>query len=331
MTIYTERLDPPNSHTHAVLPNCDNPVSLQASGHGSIVAGYPNGISFIDQMGALDGYLTIIGGYGLILSFCFCYMDFAQTTFDYVTVIFLLLGIGCFFIVRSDSVGYHYQPVLFDRAAQKIHVFVDEGITIRKFWQLVPPSHIDTWDWACARAEIVEFVVLGGGGIPRPNYGLVCAITDQPGSSKVVARFGVGISAIYASDSMVQRWEHIRRFMNKDGPHLVPGDSLFLDESTINLWAALTFGQPLLGTGSRGYWTGEEFYGMWFLTIPAGLMFLILLPFSAAAGLMRWLSHAAKRAPAWPKDILASIGPELTIPELEEKLAEQLKRKKKLL
>jgi hypothetical protein len=83
---------------------------------------------------------------------------------------------------------------------------------------------------------------------------------------------------------------------------------LFKDESTHKLWDALTFGQPLLGPGSGEYWSGKALNGWWFLTIPAGFIFMILLPFTAAAGLLRWISHAVKREPKWPAEIMASVG-----------------------
>ena len=107
---------------------------------------------------------------------------------------------------------------------------------------------------------------------------------------------------------MFERWEHIRRFMDEDGPHLAPCDSMFFDESTKKFWSILTWRQPLLGPGSKIYWTGEVLNGAWFLTIPAGLFFLLLLPFTVIASVMRWLSHVAKREPAWTKSILASVG-----------------------
>ena len=63
----------------------------------------------------------------------------------------------------------------------------------------------------------------------------------------MLARFGVGLTSSWNADFMVQRWEHIRRYMRGEGPPLANGDTLFKDTSLTSLWAALTFGQPLLG------------------------------------------------------------------------------------
>jgi hypothetical protein len=309
MNSATERLEPPNEHSHIVLPTGEQSTSRRASSHDSVVAAYPHGISLIDQMGAMEGYLTIIGGFGLAAALSFLYISVWILDDPWGAFFLAILACICTAMLRSDSVGYHYQPALFDRANGKIHVFVDEGITWWKLWELTPRSRIDTWDWSCARAEVAEFIVVAGSGVPRREYALVCAVTDQPGSRKVAARFGIGLTSSHdGGQAMVERWEHIRRFMNEDGPHLAPGDSLFLDESTHKLWAALTWGQPLLGPGSKIWWTGEAINGCWFFTIPAGIFFLIFLPFSIVAGLLRLLSHAAKREPKWTKDILAGVG-----------------------
>lgn len=316
MKAYADRLEPPNEQKHVVLPGLGHPVSQVASSHNSVVKAYRNGISFIDQVGAMDGYRTIVGGYGFLFSATYLYSTIVYGGYAWFGFVMAVIAMVCLLIVRSDLIGYRYQPVIFNRATQKVHVFVDEGISEAKLWHLASPSRIDTWDWACARAEIVEFVTIGGAGVPRQNYALVCAITDVPGGRIAVSRFGVGIVSVHESSYMVQRWEHIRRFMTEDGPHLAGGDELYLDESTESPWAAMTWGQPLLGPGSRIYWTGELHNGMWFFTIPVGAFFLIFLPFTIAAGLMRWLSHRAKRDPVWPGAILDSLGPEINAREL---------------
>ena len=229
--------------------------------------------------------------------------------FDFLTILSLLTVALCALVVRADTVAFRYEPVLFDRAAGKVHVFVAEPLPWWKLWQLKPPSHVQSFDWLCIRGEVTEFAVLGGGGVPRQHYGLVCAVVEKPGSKKVVARFGVGMSSVWSADSMFQRWEHIRRYMRNKGPALAPGDSLYKDESTFKLWPALTFLQPLLGPGSGIYWTGEAVGGLWFFTIPFGLLTLIFLPFTVVAGLLRLISHYLKYEPRWPKEILESVGP----------------------
>jgi hypothetical protein len=277
---------------------------------------YRDGISFIDQLGAMEGILTLIGLWGgaLPLWMVIDYVPRQGIPWSMVALVFV-----CALMIRADNSKYHYYPVLFDRAAGKIHLFVEVKIPWWKIWQWIPPRRIETWDWAQARAEVVEFAVVTGSSA-RTEYGLVCAITERPGSANVIARFGVGLTSAYdGGEAMVQRWEHIRRFMCEKGPHLAPGDRLYEDDSTGTLWGALTWGQPLLGPGSMDFWTGRVVNGWWFFTIPGGALMLTFLPFTVTSGLLRWCLHHLRRAPKWPADIIASVGGELLKPAARAK------------
>lgn len=217
----------------------------------------------------------------------------------------------CLVLGRADSIGWRYQPVLFDKAAQKVHVFTDLGSPWWEIWRLLGGTRhrIDSFDWACARGEVAEVVVMGGANLPRKEYALTLAITETPGSARVVARFGVGFTTGYdGGQTQVARWEHIRRYMRGEGPALTAGDELYLDDSQEHWTGAFTSGQPLLGPGSKMWWTGEGLHGAWFLTVPVGLAFLCILPLTLPYSLIRWLVRRFKGVPQWPADILASVG-----------------------
>jgi hypothetical protein len=308
-------LIPPNERPAALLPPLDRAASDAPNSGGSVRAVYASGIEFIDQMatigGMFAGAMWGMGG-GLAL-----FIVWAATEFSgswawighliglFWVLVFLALG-------RADSVGWRYQPVLFDKAAQKVHVFTDLGSPWWEVWRLVGGTRyrIDSFDWDCARGEVAEVVVMGGANLPRKEYALTLAVTDAPGSRDVVARFGVGFTAGYDDgQTQVGRWEHIRRYMRGEGPALTPGDALYPDDSKEHWIGAFTSGQPLLGPGSKVWWTGEGLHGAWFLTIPFGLAFLVILPLTLPYSLIRWTVRRFKGTPRWPADILASVGP----------------------
>ena len=316
MNPYPQRLEPANEQQHTVLPENSQSVSTEAGTYHSLLKTYQNGISFIDPIGsiqgAMTGHLTYICGFGVIGSVFMCVAT-ASSGIDFMTVLLAMVALICLMVVRSDMVAHRYQPILFDREAQQIHVFVDEGVRLSEPFRLTPRSSIRTWDWENARAEIIEFVALGDGNVPQTRYALHCAITDRPGGKIVVERFGVGIPSDFEPGPMLRQWEHIRRFMVEGGPHSQPADNMFDDGGVPGLWAGITLWQPLLGPGSRVYWTGELHRGMWYLTVPGGMLFLMFLPFTMAAGLMRWAAMHARREPVWPEKIVASIGREFSI------------------
>jgi hypothetical protein len=306
-------LAPPNERPAALLPPLDRSASDTPNSGGSIRAVYANGIELIDQLATIDGMFAgamWTGSFGFIAILVYLAHDTPGAWFFFSPLVLLaLFGV---FLGRADSVGWRYQPVLFDKDAQKVHVFTDLGSPWWEVWRLVGGTRcrVDSFDWACARGEVAEVVVMGGANLPRKEYALTLAITDAPGSRDVIARFGVGFTAGYDDgQTQVARWEHIRRYMRGEGPALTPGDALYIDDSKEHWIGAFTSGQPLLGPGSKIWWTGEGLHGAWFLTIPFGLAFLVILPLTLPYSLIRWTVRRFKGTPRWPTDILASVGP----------------------
>ena len=311
-------LMPPNERPATLLPSLEQAANDTPNSGGSVRAVYANGIEFIDQMATIDGIFagamwTAAIGFG----WTFLWMIDGRPG---IILFALPMLIGALLFValgRADSIGWRYQPVLFDKAAQKVHVFTDMGSPWWEVWRLVGGTRcrIDSFDWACARGEIAEIVVMGGANLPRKEYALTLAITDAPGSRDVIARFGVGFTAGYdAGQTQVARWEHIRRYMSGEGPALTLGDELYPDDSKEHWIGTFTSGQPLLGPGSKVWWTGEGLHGAWFLTIPFGLAFLLILPLTLPYSLIRWTVRRFKGTPRWPEHILASVG-ELVDPQ----------------
>ncbi len=309
-----QRLDPPNPSPHTVLPPAWQSVSNRPNAIGSINAVFANGISLIDEAGAMEGFLSIVAGFGATI----CLSVFAIDGLRWSSIPLLPVGLVCVLALRHDIITYRHQPILFDRAKGKVHVFLAKPAPWWQVWRWRPGYRIETYDWACIRAEVTELVTLGGGGVPRKDYGLTLAAVESPGSRTVLARFGVGLSYPWAPEAILGLWEHLRRFMRNEGPHVADGDTLYADGNIESLWASLWFGQPLIGPGSRRYWTGEDFDGRWYLTIPYGLLMTLMLPFTMAAGLIRWATHKARPEPRWPDEILASVGDplDLTAPRL---------------
>ena len=306
---YAKRLEPPNPNPHLLLPPPHQRANSIAHTHGTVTKVFTHGIQFIDAMADVAGIMAMVAGTGAIAFFSF----FLATLLDNGPRIdWASLGGALFLLcfVRLDFVGFRYNPVLFNRATQKVHVFNDEGTDLAAFWRWFGNTNwsIHTYDWACVRAEVAEITVLASANMPRQETLLFLAVTDTPGSATVVARVGVGFADRYVgTEAAEQRWEHIRRYMQEGGPPLAPGDHLWEDRSRMTLWGALTYGQPLIGPGSWGWWTGRNLHGMWPLTITFGLLALILLPISVLAGLLRGLAHWTKPEPRWPADIMADV------------------------
>lgn len=211
--------------------------------------------------------------------------------------------------IQVDWIGFRHHPVLMNRATGKVHAF-ESGLL--PWWQWGwnlwgrPPHKVQTYDWDCIRGEIVQVSIFTG-QIVRREQGLVFAVTESPGSHKVVERFGVGTMDGYGLiDGLLSRWEFIRAFMRNEGPLWRPGDGLYEEEAE-GFWESLLFLQP-------AYWlvTDPSSRREWW-NWPLAVLMVIGLPLTAYIGLMRYLSGRFKREPVWPKEVLESLGgPPLT-------------------
>lgn len=309
---FPDDLNPPNGQAVGLLPVASVQSSHHANTGGGVVRVYPDGLAFVDQLGAMRGYLSAGGLMALPLAIAMLIMGISNGWWLPLIMVVILLWLALLFI-QVDWVGFRYEPVLLNRALGKVHVFKAMGLPWWQWgWKLWGRTRyeIDTYDWSCVRAEVVEFTIFTG-QISRRESGLVFAITDIPGGRDVVQRFGVGPSFGYGDlESPVQRWEHIRRFMRHEGPAWTLMDSLYEDWG-VAFWPSFWVLQPLFDDRAVA-WRRKGI-----LAWMAGVGMLFFLPFTAYMGLVRYLSYRLKREPAWSRDILASLGgPALTHEQL---------------
>lgn len=313
-----DKLTPPNDRPHIVLPDSNVSVHRRPMTHASVIKVYPTALSFVDHISAMRGYLGVGGIGGAIFALLGLADNLggdAMAAFLVVDVLLLLIAAIC---LQGEFVGFRYQPVLVDQRLGQVHVFASHMLPWWQwFWKLWGRSgwEVQSYDWRCIRAEVIQFTIFSG-QIPRRESALIFAVTDSPGSSNVIQRFAVGPTSAYGDiESMLQRWEHIRRFMRKEGPAWVPGDTPFEDFG-VTFWDGATFLQPLLNPMFAELRRSGRHAWIW----PLGVVALIGLPLTAPIGLVRWLSYRLNAEPVWPKDIQASLGRPLRDDELAQPL-----------
>lgn len=298
-----QTLDPPHSLGVAVLPTSARSLPVAGSVSGTVRRVYPKALEFVDHAAAMGGYASSLGGLFLFLSIFLLYLGFWFELVPLILFSIFKIWISLIFI-QVDWIGFRYHPVLVNRATQKVHVFASGLLPWWQWgWNLLgrPPSEVHTYDWDRIRGEIVQVSTFTG-QIVRREQGLVFAVTESPGSPKVVERFGVGTMDGYGLiDGLLSRWEFIRAFMRNEGPLWRLGDGLYAEE-TEGFWESLLFLQPM-------HWliTDPSTRGQWWMW-PLAVMMLIGLPLTAYIGLMRYLSGRFKREPVWPKEVLESLG-----------------------
>jgi len=301
-------LEPPHDLPHLLLPPQQTSVSGAPSATEAVARKYEHGIEFADQVGEIAGFLAIIG-LAVALLTAFALLSLGQflawgTAFEFALLIIALV------MIREDLSGQKYNPVLFDKATGQVHVMYTKPLTWPQFffmpWKAAGDQVISSFDWRCARAEVVTMQVFQG-QIMRTEHNLVLAFTETPDSNKVVCRTAVGTTTAYDNGlGCIKRWEHIRRYMRGEGPGLRGWDRPWgIDVPTF--WRGFFFAQMLLGPGSGEFWRSRRWgvYVVGVLSIPG-------LPFSAYAGLVRWACYAVRRQPEWPQNIRAALGAEMS-------------------
>lgn len=298
-------LYPPNRELKKRMPVHTTSASEKASSNGDINAIYSNAIEVAGHLSSVKGLGVFFGIISspicIFLLYPFCEELFSgESPYPFFDILFICIIFGylalivCFF--RMDLFSYRDEPIIFNRATRKIHVFRVRKNIKRPFspW----PLTIDTYDWACAHGEV------GGGLVPGKvallRYKLYLAITDAPDSGTVIDRFFFG-SPRNNPDENTWLWEHIRRYMEEGGPALNPGEKLNATTKAFSHREAWAEHLPWLAKDLQQAMKKE---GFWFDTFISIIIFPVMFLFSFST----WLAHWTSRKPQWPADIMATLG-----------------------
>ena len=98
--------------------------------------------------------------------------------------------------------------------------------------------------------------------------------------------------------SVAPVWEHIRRFMECNGPHLPRGEGLNTEKPPRTLWQI-----GLVGPNYIRMWKD-----WWFVMLVLHLISPVLAPIFFILGIFNWMSFITSTSIAWPKEVLAAVG-----------------------
>jgi hypothetical protein len=292
-----------------LLPPHSLSVSRTPNTSGSVIEVYPHGLAYADQIAGGLGMAAFGALFMQLPIFCLLVYLFASlyqdarmgigiTLFAFLGLI--VNGVIFHFLIRWDITGYRYAPVLFDRAAGKVHVFFDQTLLFR--WLPLwggGKYEIQTYDWSCIRGQVTRSRVVTG-STAQELASLSCVVVRGPQDATVMAQFEVGGSTnALAVQLLLDRWEHVRRFMEHEGPLFVQDDGPYVPPATQSLLGALCWGQPLIGPGRHAPSVGM---------VLAQLFTACFVWFTVPFGLVGWLCFHIKDKPKWPAEILASVG-----------------------
>ncbi|MCW0368528.1 hypothetical protein NB699_003511 [Xanthomonas sacchari] len=288
-----------------LLPPHSVPASRSPNSGGAVIEAFPHGLAYGSMMTVLVGYLAF-GAIAIMSPLLALLIPTLFTSFDAFSAVFGgIMLLATMFMLRFDLIGYRYAPTLFDRNAGKVHVFKD-NTHLFGWWPLWGGGgqhEILSYDWACVRAQVVRFKTFTG-TVAQDNAALQMIVLAAPGDTRVVGQFGLGLtSSAIAVQPLLNTWEHIRRFMEHEGPLFVEGDGPNEALFEMRLARCIFFGQPFIGPGSAEHWRHPDLGAILWQVIA-----IPLFPLTLLYGLIRWASFHIKSKPAWPPEVLASVG-----------------------
>ncbi|MCW0387313.1 hypothetical protein NB722_001852 [Xanthomonas sacchari] len=288
-----------------LLPPHSVPASQSPNSGGAVIEAFPHGLAYGSMMTVLVGYLAF-GAIAIMSPLLALLIPMLFTSFDAFSAVFGgIMLLATTFMLRFDLIGYRYAPTLFDRNAGKVHVFKDNTRLFSGWplWGGGGQHEILSYDWACVRAQVVRFKTFTG-TVAQDNAALQMIVLAAPGDTRVVGQFGLGLtSSAIAVQPLLDTWEHIRRFMEHEGPLFVEGDGPNEALFEMRLARCIFFGQPFIGPGSAEHWKHPDLGAILWQVIA-----IPLFPLTLLYGLIRWASFHIKSKPAWPPEVLASVG-----------------------
>lgn len=292
------------------------PKHASASPHprsfGFVKATYADAIEFTAYPPQHHGLLVTVGLFGSGICALFGWwaidalLDPAQAhgVDPWLVLPFALFSLGAIclllFVARQEWFRPEDQPTLFDRRHRKVHRLtrrVPDGLSgLFRPWPLRCISH----DWDGLDATHLSALVIVGSTVTRQHHLIFQAQgpgqlgTHTPTSLTPTDEFTVGHHLVLRHAHVAPLWEHIRRFMDEEGPHLSPGDALADPRRPRSWWQSL---QAILPNQDDKVLT-RVLVALAPLSVPVYLIW----------GTANWLGHRTARPVRWPTAIEAAVG-----------------------
>jgi hypothetical protein len=280
---------------------------------GWIKSIHPAAIQYAGVTKELKGYAFMMGiafgsiffGGGLAIGFI-SYPGFAWDLFGVTTLICItgLWAAAAYFLVfflRHDLFRPADLPIIFDRKNRKVFRILREeqpGLRgIFKPWPIIACEY----DWDLVDAEHQADVYTTGGTIHRDHYLMFIARKSEDDPT-IIDSFQIGSSLILDNELVDAMWEHIRRFMEVQGPHLPTAKEPLADvQQPVSWWQSMG-AVGFLGPNYSQHWRNSPV-----ITFALHLAFPITVPMLLLWGTGNWLSYKTAIPVQWPEEVMRAV------------------------
>jgi hypothetical protein len=222
---------------------------------------------------------------------------------------FLAIGLALFalfitlFLGRLEFFRPSDEPVIFDRRKRKVYrIFRETAPGWKGLLQRWPIYAVEN-DWNLIDVEHNAAIATSGAVVSQQNS-LTFLVRKSADDPTIIDFFNVGQIAVFTEQSVPPVWEHIRRFMEEDGPHIPPGEGVFVPDVPMTIFQAIRGVTPM-GQMRIGEWAAAHpFFAVFFV-----LLFPIFGPVYLVWGIGNWLSYKTATSISWPDEVLQAVGP----------------------
>jgi hypothetical protein len=289
----------------------DDEASYDAQALGWIKTTYRDAVEYAGLVEELEGYAVWGGAIalaGVLMFLVFgIYMSVARNAwFPLVLALFAGIPFAAYAVtlsVRLTAFKPADLPIIFDRKHRKVYRILREeqpGFAgLFKPW----PIKCCEYEWDLIDAEYESELFTTGATVNRNHY-LMFIVRKSAQDATIIDSFQIGNAMLLNEALVASMWEHIRRFLEQDGPHLPSRDEplAFKSVEPIGWWEAC---------GKRGVW-GPEYARRWgdepLLSLLTHLLFFVSIPANLSMGTGLWLAHKTRVDVDWPDEVRRRIG-----------------------
>lgn len=286
---------------------------------GLLKSKFPNAIELTGISHEVRGLIVFMGlitavatiGFGQ-LTFFDLIAEGLERTFDKISlgVSMLFLVFGFYALLRA--IRYEFsrpedEPIIFDRKHRKVYRLFRETHPgwkgLLKRW----PMRAAEYEWDLVDVEHNAVLMTTGSTVTR-LHNLIFIVRRSATDPTIIDSFEVGNTIQLGETTVAPLWEHIRRFMEEQGPHIPAGEALITSKPPATLWESMGAVGPF----------GPEYFSLWKTQRGTMIFYHALLPFFLPMfllwGLFNWLSYKTATPIHWPQEVLDAVQPEPASP-----------------
>ena len=312
---------------HAVYLH-DRPAAPDVTSGGWIRGVYPHAIEYTTFDKSVRGVAFLLGagimtggaGFGGVLIFLDA-VHLRDRGLPWLDVLIsgaasvVFLAIALFALVHYGRREFFRPldlPIVFDRQRRKVYR-LDQTPPLSLLASLKPwpIRYIESdWDDIVAEHGVVTFTT--GSSTHRQHTLALMVRNKNPGDFKgpitptntppYADGFGLGDPKTLSEFTTPRVWEHLRRYMNENGPALPPGETLADTTVPVTWWDSLG-AVSVFGPGYVKRW-----YSNWGWMTVMHLLSPLMLPLAILMACTNWLSYKTAYPVAWPQEVLDKIG-----------------------